>query len=110
MKMNTIFLCFLFSNLLFLEVNTLTCGNNQIENCKECGKGNQSDTCATCEDNHFSLLENLFCFSCDDPIYGQPGCKGACTYKIDKIDELYKKPRKIKDLNVWNVLAKKDID
>ena len=89
MNITTFILLFLFSNMLFVEVNTLNCGNNQIENCKECGKGNQSDTCATCESNYFPLLENLFCFVCDDPIYGQVGCKGSCIYEIDNKNELY---------------------
>ena len=83
-----VFLIFIYSVFL-VEVDALVCGNNQIENCKECGKGNKSDTCAICEDNYFPLLENIFCFSCDDPVYGQAGCKGACSYKIDNTNELY---------------------
>ena len=65
-------------NLLFVGSEILTCGEEQINNCKECGKDLQSNSCATCEVEHFPLLENLLCIPCDDPIYGQVGCKGEC--------------------------------
>ena len=82
-------LLFLIASSFFGGANALECGDRQIENCKECGKGNQSDTCAVCEDNYFPLLYNLFCFACDDPLYGQEGCKGQCTYNLDLNNSLY---------------------
>ena len=89
MKEDTLVLFILILNLKIIKADYLKCGEELIENCKECGKGNQSDTCATCEDNYFPLLNNLFCFSCNDPSYGQEGCKGQCTYKLDWTNYLY---------------------
>jgi hypothetical protein len=63
---------------LIIKSETLKCGGEQIENCQECGSSNL-DECAQCKNNHFSLLENLLCIPCDDPIYGQIGCKGTCN-------------------------------
>jgi hypothetical protein len=54
------------------------CGEERIENCKECGKGEESNSCSICEVDHFLLLENLLCISCTDPILGQVGCQGEC--------------------------------
>ena len=89
--MNSASLIFLFllSNTFFSGAKALTCGERQIDNCKECGKGNQSDTCAVCEDNYFPLLKNLYCFSCEDPIYGQEGCKGGCIFKNNSNYSVY---------------------
>ena len=89
MNHTRLILLFLIASSFFAGANALECGDRQIENCKECGKGNQSDTCAVCEDNYFPLLYNLFCFACDDPLYGQEGCKGQCTYKLDNTNYLY---------------------
>ena len=60
----TLILLILLLNTFFTKVKALSCGDRQIDNCKECDKGNQSDACAICEDNCFPLLENLFCFAC----------------------------------------------
>ena len=76
-KLNLILLIYAL-NLLFAKGEILTCGEEQISNCKECGKDSESNSCATCEAEHFPLLENLLCFPCDDPIYGQAGCVGEC--------------------------------
>ena len=89
MKYARLILLFLIANSFFAGANALICGGRLIENCKECGNGNKSYTCAVCEDNYFPLLNNLFCFACDDPLYGQEGCKGQCTYKLDNISLLY---------------------
>ena len=62
----------------FSTVNTIKCGDNEIDNCKTCGSGNQSNSCGICDDEYFPLLENKYCIKCDDPLYGQVGCKGAC--------------------------------
>ena len=61
----------LILNLSTEKVDVLKCGDEIIDNCEECGKGDQSDSCAVCKANHFPLLENLLCISCDDPILGQ---------------------------------------
>ena len=82
-------LLLLISISFFAEDNSLVCGGRLIENCKECGKGSNNDTCAVCESNYFPLLHNLFCYACDDPFYGQEGCKGQCAYKLDTINLFY---------------------
>ena len=79
MNNSSLILLFLLSNLFLLKVNSLKWGENQIDNCIECGQGAESNTCAKCESKHFLLLENLFCIPCDDPINGQIGCKGECN-------------------------------
>ena len=67
----------------------MICEDRLIDNCKECGKGNESNSCSICEAEHFPLLENLFCFACDDPLYGQEGCKGECKRINDTNNTLY---------------------
>ena len=76
-KLNFIILICII-NLLLIRGKFLTCGEEQINNCKECGKDSQSNSCTTCQVEHFPLLENLLCIPCDDPIYGQAGCEGEC--------------------------------
>ena len=72
----------IFKSLLFISFfikqNSLQCGETLIDKCKECGKGKEINSCGICEPGYFPLLENLFCFPCDDLIYGQEGCKGEC--------------------------------
>lgn len=76
-KLNFIILICII-NLLLIRGKFLTCGEEQINNCKECGKDSQSNSCTTCQVEHFPLLENLLWIPCDDPIYGQAGCEGEC--------------------------------
>ena len=78
--MNNIILIFksLLLISLFIKQNSLQCGETFIDNCKECGKGEEFNSCGICEPGYFPLLENLFCFPCDDLQYGQEGCKGEC--------------------------------
>ena len=78
MNKETLVLLILILTIFFAGTNTLECGENQIENCKECSK-EVGDSCGICEPNHFPLLENLFCLPCNDPRYGQVGCKGECV-------------------------------
>ena len=68
----------LIMNLFNANAESLKCGDQQIDNCKECAKGEESNSCAKCEAEHFPLLENLFCLPCDDPTFGQVGCLGEC--------------------------------
>ena len=79
--LTTIFKLYLILNLLLAKVDSLTCGEEEIKNCKFCLGGDGDDLCDECEDGYFPLLENLLCIACDDPIYGQPGCKGNCEYQ-----------------------------
>ncbi len=74
----TLTLLALLLNLILVQSKGKLCGEENINNCLECGKDDKSNTCGTCEADYFPLLENLLCFSCDDPIYGQAGCKGSC--------------------------------
>ena len=78
--LTTIFKLYLILNLLLAKVDSLTCGEEEIKNCKFCLGGDGTDQCDECEDGYFPLLGNLTCIACDDPIYGQPGCKGKCEY------------------------------
>ena len=68
----------LILNLCFIKASSIKCGDQQIDNCKECGQGEESNTCTTCEVEYFPFFENKLCIRCDDSIYGQIGCKGEC--------------------------------
>ena len=83
--LTTIFKLYLILNLLLAKVDSLTCGEEEIKNCKFCLGGDGTDQCDECEDGYFPLLGNLTCIACDDPIYGQPGCKGNCKYQNGNI-------------------------
>ena len=78
MKKRILIIILLILNLLIIKTEIMDCGDEQIKNCKKCGENENSDKCEECVDNNFPLLENLLCFPCDDPIYGQIGCKGNC--------------------------------
>ena len=78
MKKVTFILLALLLNILFVQDHIKTCGEEKINNCLECGKDDKSNECGTCEPGYFPLLDNLLCIRCDDPIYGQVGCKGSC--------------------------------
>ena len=78
MNKTNLILVSLFLNAFFIKVIAKECGEEQIENCKECGKGEESNNCEICEAGYFRFLNNLLCIPCNDPIYGQPGCKGEC--------------------------------
>ena len=60
-KYRTLLLFFLLS-FLFSVTTSLTCGEEEIENCVKCGEGNKSNTCIQCKDKHFLFLDNLFAF------------------------------------------------
>ena len=74
----TLIILILMFNFSILKQEVKKCGEEKIENCKVCGQGNESNSCAVCEDEHFPLLENLLCLPCNDSLYGQIGCKGEC--------------------------------
>ena len=80
-----LFAFLLFSS--FIGVNSIQCGDNQIENCKQCGEEEESDTCKICQDHYFPLLENLICGACNDPIYSQTGCKTECVSILNHCED-----------------------
>ena len=63
-------------NIIHSEV--LKCGDKEIENCEQCGTGENSNTCIKCKDKHFLFFNNLYCLPCADKNYGQVGCGGNC--------------------------------
>ena len=72
---------FIFCCLFILVINktsVLKCGEEQIDNCLECGKGELSNTCAKCKDKYFLFFHNLYCVACNNSTYGQVGCGGNC--------------------------------
>ena len=77
---NSPFLLLLFFHLI-VSVQNLTCGDEDIDHCLECGTGDKVDSCAKCEDNYFLFLSDVLCLPCDHHIYGQVGCGGKCTKK-----------------------------
>ena len=68
---------FLLNHLLTIILN-LHCGKEEIDHCAQCGTGENSDTCAKCENNYFLFLSNLLCIPCDHEYYGNIGCGGNC--------------------------------
>ena len=72
------FLFFLLSAFFIQKITNLTCKEEQIDNCLECGTGEYSDTCAKCENNYFPFLFNYLCLPCDHMTYGDSGCLGNC--------------------------------
>ena len=73
------FVIFYFILILVInESDTLKCGEEEIENCIECGKGEESNKCAKCKDKYFLFFHNLYCIACNDSTYGQVGCGGNC--------------------------------
>ena len=65
--------------ILISSINSIPCGDREINNCKTCGTGILSDTCAECDEKSFPLFGNLNCFKCNDKDYGQVGCQGYCS-------------------------------
>ena len=62
-----------------IKLEMLKCGEEEIENCEQCGEGENSGTCVKCKDKHFLFFHNLYCFPCDHIYYGQEGCGGNCN-------------------------------
>ena len=75
---NLPFLIILFIHLI-ISIQNLTCGDEDIDHCLECGTGDRVDSCAKCEDNYFLFLDDVLCLPCDHHIYGQAGCGGKCN-------------------------------
>jgi len=72
------FILALAITLVFVNIEAKQCGDEQINNCQTCGKFEGLDSCGTCEDNYFLVMDNLLCLPCNDSLYGQVGCKGNC--------------------------------
>ena len=87
MKETYVIFLLLILNSFFIQSNSLKCGDNEIENCKKCGEGEESDTCDICQAQYFLLLKNLICMSCNNQIYTQPGCKEECMSITDYCQE-----------------------
>ena len=78
MKSKNILLLYYILSLIICKSNALKCGEEEIDNCLQCGTGEASNTCLKCKDKHFLFFNNMFCIPCDDPTYGQIGCGGNC--------------------------------
>ena len=77
MKVVLLFILFL-SNIIIISNESLNCDGEIIDHCKKCNTGENSDSCAECEDKYFLFFNNLLCLPCNDLTYGQIGCDGNC--------------------------------
>lgn len=66
--------------LIFLnQLGNFKCSNSNIKNCEVSNKTLEGEElCIKCKDKHFPLFNNLYCFPCDNELYGQIGCDGDC--------------------------------
>ena len=67
--------------LLSHQALAMSCDENEIENCKICGEGDNSGRCETCDDKYFLVLNGEKCVACDDEYLGQIGCDGNCELR-----------------------------
>ena len=84
--MNIVILFSILKLILSFDV-VAYCGDEKIDNCIECGTGENKNSCKKCRDKYFLFMNNLLCIPCDDPIYGQIGCGGNCDgsrYNVTK--------------------------
>lgn len=79
----------LFFLFFLTQLENFECSNSNISNCNKSELTLDGDEiCVECEDKHFPLFNNLYCFPCDDKLYGQLGCGGNCNssnYKENRI-------------------------
>ena len=78
MKFNLLLLI----SLLLVNVskeNSVQCDGETIDKCTKCNSGDNSDSCAACEDKTFLFFHNLVCLPCNNSLYGQIGCGGKCN-------------------------------
>ena len=83
----------LLNNLLLLieicsYVNSLKCGENEIEGCIKCSSDYNSNKCELCKDKYTLVLDGANCLKCDDELFGLKGCSGNC--ELNKSDRLVK--------------------
>ena len=85
--------------LIFLnQLRNFKCSKSSIENCEEFEIINDEEFCTKCKDKHFPFFNNLYCFPCDNELYGQIGCGGNCDssrYKEERI--VYCNPNECKE-------------
>ena len=67
----------------FNGYKTLKCDQQEIENCLQCGTGENSDTCAKCPETHFLFNHNLRCVPCNDTDLGDSGCEKNCVANFE---------------------------
>ena len=73
------FMILLLMNSIFVLNAGLKCDDETKDQCKKCNIGEDSDSCATCEDKYFNFFSDLFCYPCNHPRYGQEACEGKCN-------------------------------
>ena len=71
-------LVFLLFNQISSSQDFVECDGKTINHCTKCNSGENSDSCAVCENKYFPFFNNLICLPCNDSIYGQIGCEGNC--------------------------------
>ena len=75
MKVALLLILNLFNSLLNSS-QALKCHEETIDHCTKCDTGENSDSCSSCESKYFLFFNNLLCLPCDNPEFGQIGCKG----------------------------------
>ena len=68
--------------ILIISVQNLTCGEEDIDHCLECGTGDKANSCAKCEDKYFPFLSDVLCLPCDHYLYGQLGVEENVQKKL----------------------------
>ena len=76
MKATLLLVFFLFNQISIYQDSI--CDGKAINHCTKCNSGENSDSCAICENKYFPFFNNLLCLPCNDSIYGQIGCEGNC--------------------------------
>lgn len=74
--------------IIFYANYSLTCGENEIEGCEQCGTDNDSNKCISCKDKYLLILDGANCLKCDDEFLGSKGCSGNC--ELNKSGRLVK--------------------
>ena len=70
--------------LLFYQALFLTCDENEIENCFQCGSEENKGRCTKCDDKYFLVLNGEKCIACDNEFLGQEGCDGNCEFMMSE--------------------------
>ena len=55
----TLIILILMFNFSILKQEVKKCGEEKIENCKVCGQGNESNSCAVCEDEYATFIRKF---------------------------------------------------
>ena len=70
---------YLIISILIVSSISLKCGEEEIEHCLQCETGENINSYTLCEDKYFPIMSNIVCLPCNDPLYGNYGCKGKCS-------------------------------